>query len=251
MRERGLATPQLVVALDVPTLEEARRLVALLLPAVRRFKIGLELFTAAGPAAVQAVQEAGGSVLLDLKLHDIPNTVSGAVRSAARLGVEMVTLHLAGGAAMVRAAVDAARAEGGTPLLLGVIRLTSEPEPIANPAPILDREAASPGAAWSRVVADAALAAATLGLDGVVVSAHEVPWVREACPPGFLTLTPGIRPEGAGADDQARVATPAEAARAGSDLIVVGRPITRAEDPLRAALDILREMEPAGAPTRA
>lgn len=241
MRERGLATPQLVVALDVPTLEEARHLVALLLPAVRRFKIGLELFTAAGPAAVQAVQEAGGSVLLDLKLHDIPNTVAGAVRSAARLGVEMATLHVAGGAAMVRAAVDAARAEGGTPLLLGVIRLTNEPA-------IADPEAASPGAAWSRVVADAALQAATLGLDGVVVSAHEVRWVREACPPGFLTLTPGIRPEGAGADDQARVATPAEAARAGSDLIVVGRPITRAEDPLRAALDILREMEPAGAP---
>lgn len=241
MRERGFATPQLVVALDVPTLEEARRLVALLLPAVRRFKIGLELFTAAGPESVNAVLKAGGSVLLDLKLHDIPNTVSGAVRSAARLGVEMVTLHLAGGAAMVRAAVDAARAEGGTPLLLGVIRLTSEPA-------IADPEAASPGAAWSRVVADTALAAATLGLDGVVVSAHEVPWVREACPPGFLTLTPGIRPEGAGADDQARVATPAEAARAGSDLIVVGRPITRAEDPLRAALDILREMEPAGAP---
>lgn len=241
MRERGFATPQLVVALDVPTLEEARRLVALLLPAVRRFKIGLELFTAAGPESVNAVLKAGGSVLLDLKLHDIPNTVSGAVRSAARLGVEIVTLHLAGGAAMVRAAVDAARAEGGTPLLLGVIRLTSEPA-------IADPEAASPGAAWSRVVADTALAAATLGLDGVVVSAHEVPWVREACPPGFLTLTPGIRPEGAGADDQARVATPAEAARAGSDLIVVGRPITRAEDPLRAALDILREMEPAGAP---
>lgn len=241
MRERGFATPQLVVALDVPTLEEARRLVALLLPAVRRFKIGLELFTAAGPESVNAVLKAGGSVLLDLKLHDIPNTVSGAVRSAARLGVEMVTLHLAGGAAMVRAAVDAARAEGGTPLLVGVIRLTSEPA-------IADPEAASPGAAWSRVVADTALAAATLGLDGVVVSAHEVPWVREACPPGFLTLTPGIRPEGAGADDQARVATPAEAARAGSDLIVVGRPITRAEDPLRAALDILREMEPAGAP---
>ncbi len=242
MRERGLAAPQLVVALDVPTLEEARRLVALLLPAVRRFKVGLELFTAAGPESVNAVQEAGGSVLLDLKLHDIPNTVSGAVRSAARLGVEMVTLHLAGSAAMVRAAVDAARAEGGTPLLLGVIKLTSEPEPI------VPSEAASPGAAWSRVVADTALAAATIGLDGVVVSAHEVRWVREACPPGFLTLTPGIRPEGAGADDQARVATPAEAARAGSDLIVVGRPITRAEDPLRAALEILREMEPAGAP---
>lgn len=241
MRERGLTTPQLVVALDVPAMEEARRLVALLLPAVRRFKIGLELFTAAGPESVNAVLKAGGSVLLDLKLHDIPNTVAGAVRSAAHLGVEMVTLHLAGGAAMVRAAVDAARAEGGTPLLLGVIRLTSEPA-------IADPEAVSPGAAWSRVVADAALAAVTLGLDGVVVSAHEVPWVREACPPGFLTLTPGIRPEGAGADDQARVATPAEAARAGSDLIVVGRPITRAGDPLRAALDILREMEPAGAP---
>ena len=225
--------PELVVALDVPALEEARRLVALLRPAVRWFKVGMELFTAAGPAAVEAVRAEGGVVLLDLKLHDIPHTVAGAVRSAARLEAEMLTLHLAGGAAMIRAAVDAARDAGTGLHLVGIARLTSEP-------------AASTGFAWS--VAETALGAADLGLDGVVVSVHEAAAVRAACRPGFLIVAPGIRPAGASADDQARVATPAEAVRAGCDFIVVGRPIVRAFDPLQAAVAITREMDALGAP---
>jgi len=219
--------PELVVALDVPALEEARRLVALLRPTVRWFKVGMELFTAAGPAAVEAVRAEGGAVLLDLKLHDIPHTVAGAVRSAARLEAEMLTLHLAGGAAMIRAAVDAARDAGTGLRLLGITRLTSEP-------------ATSSEFTWS--VAETAVGVADLGVDGVVASVHEAAAVRAACPPGFLIVAPGIRPAGAGADDQARVATPAEAAHAGCDFIVVGRPIIRAFDPLHAAVAIMREM---------
>ena len=225
--------PELVVALDVPALEEARRLVALLRPTVRWFKVGMELFTAAGPAAVEAIRTEGGAVLLDLKLHDIPHTVSSAVRSAARLEAEMLTLHLAGGAAMIRAAVDAARDAGSGLRLVGITRLTSEP-------------AASAEFAWS--VAEAALGAAALGLDGIVVSVHEAAAVRAACRPGFLIMAPGIRPAGAPADDQARVATPAEAARSGCDFIVVGRPVIRAFDPLQAAVAITREMAALAAP---
>ncbi len=119
--------PELVVALDVLTLEEARRLVALLRPATRWFKVGMELFTASGPAAVETVQAGDGAVLLDLKLHDIPHTVAGAVRAAARLEVEMLTLHLAGGGVMIRAAAEAARDGGAGLLLVGITRLTSEP----------------------------------------------------------------------------------------------------------------------------
>ncbi len=225
--------PELVVALDVPALEEARRLVALLRPAVRWFKVGMELFTAAGPAAVEAVRAEGGVVLLDLKLHDIPHTVSDAVRSAARLEVEMLTLHLAGGAAMIRAAVDAGRNTGTRLRLVGIARLTSEP-------------AASTEFAWS--VAEAALGAAALGLDGVVVSVHEAAVVRAACPPGFLIMAPGIRPAGAPADDQSRVGTPSQAARSGCDFIVVGRPIIQVDDPLQAAVAITREMAALAAP---
>ncbi len=225
--------PELVVALDVPALGEARRLVALLRPAVRWFKVGMELFTAAGPAAVEAVRAEGGAVLLDLKLHDIPHTVAGAVRSAARQEAEMLTLHLAGGAAMIRAAVDAARDAGTGLRLLGITRLTSEP-------------ATSSGFAWS--VAEMALGAADLGLDGVVVSVHEAAAVRAACPSRFLIVAPGIRPAGAPADDQARVATPAEAVRAGCDFIVVGRPIIQVDDPLQAAVAVTREMAALAAP---
>src|SRR3972149_10857840 len=181
--------PELVVALDVPALEEARRLVALLRPAVRWFKVGMELFTAAGPAAVEAVRAEGGAVLLDLKLHDIPHTVSGAVRSAARLEAEMLTLHLAGGTAMIRAAVDAARGAGTRLRLVGITRLTSEP-------------ATTSEFAWS--VTETALGAAALGLDGVVVSVHEAAAGRAACRPGFLIMAPGIRPAGAPAGDPPR-----------------------------------------------
>jgi orotidine-5'-phosphate decarboxylase len=223
--------PELVVALDLPSLEEARRFIDLLRPSVQWFKVGLELFAAAGPAAVEAVQRAGGRVFLDLKLHDIPTTVGGAVHSAAASGVGMLTLHLAGGEPMVRAAVEAARHAREAPRLLGVFRLTSDP-------------AESPQI-WEHMVRDAAGRAAALGLDGLITAVGDVPLVRSATPARFLTVSPGIRPFGAPAGDQRRTATPAESARAGSDFIVVGRPITRHPDPLEAAQRILEEMRAA------
>ncbi|HEV8340128.1 MAG TPA: orotidine-5'-phosphate decarboxylase [bacterium] len=225
--------PQLIVALDVPSLEEARRFIDLLRPSVLWFKVGLELFAAAGPAAVDTVHRAGGRVFLDLKLHDIPTTVAGAVFSAAGFGVEMLTLHLAGGERMVRAAVEAARGTTEAPRLLGVFRLTSDPPS--------DRT----GGSWDTLVTTAARAAVSLRLDGLIAAASEVPLVRSVTPSGFLTVSPGIRPAGDSADDQARTATPAEAVRAGSDFLVVGRPITRHPEPLAAAQRILEEVRAA------
>lgn len=229
--------PELIVALDVASLEDAEALIALLRPSVRWFKVGLELFTAAGPAAVEAVHRAGGRVFLDLKLHDIPHTVSGAVRRAARMGVNMLTLHLAGGPRMAEAAVEAARGYAGAPLLLGVFRLTSDP--------------AESSRVWTETVPDASRRAAAVGLDGLVAAVGEVPLVRAAVPAGFLTVSPGIRPSGAPAGDQARTATPAEAARAATDFIVVGRPILASPDPLAAAQQIIAEMRGALAATPA
>jgi len=225
--------PELVVALDLPAVEEARRLVALLRPATRWFKVGLELFTAAGPAAIEMVHAEGGAVLLDLKLHDIPHTVAGAVRSAARRRAEMLTVHMAGGEAMIRAAVGVAREADGGPRLLGITRLTSEPGASTD---------------VTHAVAGAARWLAQLGLAGVVAAVQEAAAVRAACPPGFLIVTPGIRPAGTAPDDQARVATPAAAARAGSDFLVVGRPIIQAVDPAAAAAAIVREMAAVAAP---
>ena len=226
MREQ---TPELIVALDTASLEQARRCIEALSPAVGWFKVGLELFTACGPAAVEAVRVAGGKVFLDLKLHDIPNTVAGAVRSAARMRVDLLTLHLSGGDAMAQAAADAARVTPEAPRLLGIFTLTS-----ARPT--------ATGGAWAKLVMETAHRAAVLGLGGLIVAVEDVPLVRSVAPPEFLTVSPGIRPVAAPPDDQARTATPAEAARAGSDFIVVGRPITRSPDPLAAAQGILREM---------
>jgi orotidine-5'-phosphate decarboxylase len=220
---------ELVVALDVPELSRARVLLHNLEGIVTHFKVGLELFSAAGPQAVALVRERGGVVVLDLKLHDIPHTVAGAVRAAARLGASYLTVHLAGGEAMVRAAVAAAREAGG-PRLLGVTHLTSEPLPIGQEN---DHD---------RRVQQRAQWAASLGMGGAVVAVREVGLVRAACPRGFLTLTPGVRPRGWPAEDQQRVATPAEAAQAGADLVVVGRPIVRAEDPAAAARAVLEEL---------
>ena len=234
----SLPTPvdQLVVALDVPTAREALALAHVLKGRVGMLKVGLELFCAEGPALIRELQQLA-PVFLDLKLHDIPNTVRGAMEALLPLNPSLINIHAQGGPAMMEAAAEAVRAHrqrGGHTQLLAVTVLTS-----------LDREAlarlgltAEPG--------DMALHLARLarecGCDGVVCSAQEAAAVRDACGEGFHRLTPGIRPRGEATQDQARVVTPAQALRGGSTWLVVGRPITRAADPAAAADAILADM---------
>jgi len=227
---------QLVVALDVPTGAEALALARLLKGRVGMLKVGLELFCAEGPAFVRELQQLA-PVFLDLKFHDIPNTVRGALEALLPLDPRLINIHAQGGPAMMEAAAEAVRGHrqrGGTTELLAVTVLTS-----------LDREAlarlgltAEPG--------DMALHLARLarecGCDGVVCSAQEAAAVRDACGAGFHRLTPGIRPRGEAVQDQARVVTPAQALSSGATWLVVGRPITRAADPAAAADAILAEM---------
>jgi orotidine-5'-phosphate decarboxylase len=233
------ASDRILAALDVASLDDALALVGALQPHVGGFKVGLELCTAAGvPQVVSAVAAAGGAVFLDLKLHDIPNTVAGAVRSVCALGpaVRMLTIHTQGGAAMLRAAAAAAAAFPTRPLLLGVTVLTS-----MDGATLRD-DLGVPAAMEEHVVHLARLAQ-RCGLDGVVVSPHEAAAVRRACGDELLIVTPGVRPATAAADDQRRVLTPAEALRAGADYLVIGRPLTAAGDPAAAAAGIAAELE--------
>ena len=227
------ARDRLVVALDVPMPEEAIVLVERLAGLVGMFKVGSQLFTAAGPDFVRGLVARGEKVFLDLKYHDIPNTVAGAVSAACRLGVSLVDVHALGGKAMMEAAVGAMPAMGTR--LLAITVLTS------HDAAGLD-ELGVTGEVADNVRRLARLAHAA-EVDGVVASPHEVPIVREACGKDFLVVTPGIRPAGARAGDQARLATPSAALKAGADLLVVGRPIIEASDPAAAARAILREME--------
>jgi orotidine-5'-phosphate decarboxylase len=227
------AADRLIVALDTPSLEEAEALVARLRPAVRCFKVGAALFTAAGPEAVRMVQRHGASVFLDLKWHDIPRTVAAAVRAAASLGAAMMTVHLAAGSEALRAAVGevAAAGEGGRgPRLLGVTVLTS-----------LSADAAA--------VLAAAREARACGLDGVVASAREAPAIKAACGEGFLVVAPGIRPPSAPPDDQRRTATADEAVRLGADFLVVGRPVALAADPAAEVARLLEAMRGAAEKT--
>ncbi|GJG88370.1 orotidine 5'-phosphate decarboxylase [Gemmatimonadetes bacterium T265] len=227
---------ELIVALDRPTLADALTLVDAAGDACRFYKVGLELFTAAGPAAVDAVRARGADVFLDLKLHDIPATVRGAARRAAGLGARLLTVHASGGTAMVRAAVEGAReggGDGGAPCdILAVTVLTS-------------LDAPSLAAAWGRPdvqpeaeVLRLARLAGEAGAHGVVCSGAEVAAVR-ATSPALATLVPGLRMPGDSADDQARVVTPAAAAAAGARYLVLGRAVTAARDP-RAALERVR-----------
>jgi orotidine-5'-phosphate decarboxylase len=207
--------------------------------AVGLCKVGNQLFTAEGPRVVAKLASLGLGIFLDLKFHDIPNTVAHGVASAARLpGVRLVTLHTTGGLAMMRAARQAAYEVAGDtkkrPRLLGVTILTSMDE-----STLAEVGLAGPPAARAVELAKLAQKA---GLDGVVASAHEVRPIREACGSGFLIVVPGIRPAESSTDDQARVATPAQAISAGADYLVVGRPITAAKDPRKAALAISKEI---------
>ncbi|MFW6323626.1 MAG: orotidine-5'-phosphate decarboxylase [Desulfovibrionales bacterium] len=224
---------ELVVALDFPEVAPAWKLVDLLSPKVQWFKVGLELFTAAGPGIITDLKSRGCRVFLDLKLFDIPNTVQGAVRTAASLDVDMLTLHLLGGRAMAAAALEGRKHACGSepgPILLGVTLLTSMDEQ--------DLPAKDPGEA----VLDLASRAHAWGLDGVVCSGLELQRIRTSLPDSFVCLTPGIRRE-MGLDDQKRTVTPAHAVRDGSDFLVVGRPISRSVDPVCEVDLILSEMQ--------
>ncbi len=228
---------QLLIALDVADGATAGRIAEDLRGTVGGYKIGSRLFTSEGPATVRAFSERGDRVFLDLKFHDIPNTVASAVRAAADLGVTLLDVHALGGAAMIEAAA-AARPQDTR--LLAITILTSHDESA------LARIGLSGSLAEN--VRRLALLARDAGADGVVASPQEVELIRQACGPDFLIVTPGIRPAGASHQDQARVATPQAALAAGASYLVVGRPITGATDPAAAARAIVREM---AGPTRA
>jgi orotidine-5'-phosphate decarboxylase len=227
------ARERLIVAVDVPDAETATGLIDALAGHVGMFKIGSQLFTAAGPRFVHEIVGRGESVFLDLKFHDIPNTVAGAVSSASRLGVSLIDVHGLGGRAMLEAAVGALPAMNTR--LLAITILTSHDEDSLGQVGVNGTVHDS--------VRRLALLAKDTGVDGVVASPHEVELIREACGPDFLIVTPGIRPTGAAAGDQVRAATPAAALGAGADYLVVGRPITASEDPAAAADRIVEEME--------
>ncbi|MEX2465440.1 MAG: orotidine-5'-phosphate decarboxylase [Gemmatimonadota bacterium] len=230
---------EVIVALDVPSVDEARALVERIGAAGDFYKVGLELYTRAGPSFVRELTAAGKRVFLDLKLHDIPNTVASAVRAATDLDVDLLTLHAVGGWAMLDAAVDAASAS--SPRLLAVTVLTS-------------LDAAALGQVWGRdlpVVSDEVARltdlAVAAGVHGVVCSVAEADRVRVRTSGGFLIVTPGIRPAGSDVGDQKRVATPADAVLAGADYLVLGRAVTRAADPAVALAAVLDEVDAAGA----
>ena len=228
--------PQLAVALDVPEKQRALALASQLRGTVPWCKVGMELFTHVGPGLLEELSSMGFSVFLDLKFYDIPNTVAQAVKAAAAVGVNMLTLHCQGGERMCRAAAEAAAdaaagLAGQRPLLFGVTVLTS----------FAPGEMPGITAQPSDFALELARQAGPWGLDGVVCSGHEAAAIKASCP-GLRCLCPGIRPAGSAAGDQRRVMTPALAVAAGADYLVVGRPITASADPLATARQIVAEM---------
>lgn len=226
---------KLIIALDVPVAGTALRLVDRIGDRVDHYKVGAQLFTAAGPAVVVELRARGKAVFLDLKYHDIPHTVACATEAAATLGVSMLTLHAAGGTAMMRAARAAVGEDG--PRLIAVTLLTS-----MRAADVEETWGKDLRSLRDEVARMAALAAAA-GMDGVVASALEVEPLKRRYGPAFLVVTPGIRPPGSAGGDQARIATPSSAVRAGADFLVVGRPVTAAPDPAAAAAALAAEVE--------
>lgn len=228
------ARKRLIVAVDVPSARAATELVSRLEDTCQWLKVGLELFTAAGPAMVEQLVARGHSIFLDLKFHDIPNTVAGAVRSAAGLGVRMMTLHALGGPAMLAAARNEVEKLADPPELLAVTVLTSMDAEQLNAVGV----AASPAAAAEKL----ATIGREAGIRGFVCSPQEVAALRALTGEDGVLVVPGIRPAGAEVGDQRRVATPAETLRQGASFLVVGRPITQASHPAEAARQILEEM---------
>jgi orotidine-5'-phosphate decarboxylase len=227
---------RIIVALDYPDAAAARRFVAQARPELCRLKVGKELFVAAGPAFVEELVSQGYDVFLDLKFHDIPNTVAQACKAAAGLGVWMINVHASGGPRMLAAAREALESLPKRPLLIAVTVLTSMGADELRAIGVeLDAE---------RQVLRLAGLTRDAGLDGVVCSAREAAALRQAMGPGFCLVTPGIRPAGSDSGDQTRILTPIQAIRAGADYLVVGRPITQAVDPLDVLRAIAREIEP-------
>ena len=230
----SIATDRLIVALDVPSEAQARELAAQLRGTCRWVKVGLELYLAAGTAIVEELAAQGFSVFLDLKFHDIPNTVAGAVRSAASMGASLLTVHAAGGPAMLSAAAEAAATTTNAPRLLAVTVLTS-----------MDKEQLA-AIGIDRTASDQVLRLARMAIDseirGLVCSPAEVAILRRELGAEPRLVVPGIRPAGTAVGDQKRIATPADAVRAGASQLVVGRPITQAAHPAEAAQAILDEI---------
>ena len=232
---------KIIVALDVPTKEEALAIVEELGDAVGAYKIGMQLYNAVGPEILDEVAKRNGKVFLDLKFHDIPNTVASAARTVANLGVFMFNVHASGGYTMMAEAVKALKEESEQlgvekPLLIAVTVLTSMSEEE------MQKEVGVSRSIGEQVVALAKMAKEA-GMDGVVASPLEIEMIREACGPDFLIVTPGIRPRDAALGDQKRVKTPGEAVRDGADYLVIGRPITKATDRMTAVKDIVSEIE--------
>jgi len=230
----GHTEPRVIVALDYPDAESALALVARLSPAACRLKVGKELFTAAGPKLIDTLVQRGFAVFLDLKFHDIPNTVAQACKAAAVLGVWMLNVHALGGRAMLSAAREALDGRSARPRLIAVTVLTSHSEADL-------REVGIEGTPQTAALRLASLAQAC-GLDGVVCSAREGPVLRSHLGEAFLLVTPGIRTATDAAGDQKRIVTPGEAIRMGASFLVVGRPVTRAADPLAALAAINSEV---------
>lgn len=230
---------RLIVALDVDSKEKAMELAEMLISHVGMFKIGMELFYSCGPEIVKSIRSLGGRIFIDLKLHDIPNTVYRATRVLTRYGANIINVHTAGGMEMMRAASEAASEEAqhqgiDRPLVIAVTVLTSMGQQELNQLGVsgnLNDRVRS----WAKMAQNS-------GLDGVVASALEAPAIRQACGQSFAVITPGIRPTGSYAGDQKRVVTPADAIKAGATYLVVGRPITAAPNPTEVARQVLREM---------
>lgn len=240
-----MANP-IYVAIDTPDLSRATHLAARLADTVGGFKLGLEFFTANGPKGVREVAKAAGlPVFLDLKFHDIPNTVAGAIRAACACRPAILNVHAAGGRDMMRAAVDASF-EGAEkyvvprPMVIAVSVLTSMDEN--------DLRETGVTRPLSEQVAELALMAKECGLDGMVCSPHEAASLREVCGPRFKLVVPGVRPTWAVSDDQKRIMTPTQTLEAGADILVIGRPITAADHPAEAARRILQELPDIGEP---
>jgi orotidine-5'-phosphate decarboxylase len=231
---QGDASDKLIIALDVSTATAAKKIVAAVGDSALTYKVGMQLYTAEGPQLVRDLVASGRRVFLDLKYHDIPNTVAAAVQEAAQLGVSMLTIHAAGSAKMLRAAADAARAANPALIVLAVTVLTSLGEDDLEKIGIQ-------GSVVDEVLRLSSLALAN-GCQGIVASGREASVLRSTLGGDFVIVTPGVRPAGAGHADQARVLTPAEALAAGASYVVVGRPITEAGDPAAAAREILGQI---------